>query len=303
MKVNKMIGRSEKSHSGANLPSSMVKKIFEFFIDNDHESMTFEELMVILNVPSKYRRSFLKHLKDLSRKGIIVKLKRKRFAVNKNLSLATGTISFFRNGSATVRKTDTNNHVMIHRRKTGPAFAGDEVLVLINKNGHRSSCRDSVEGEVIRVIKRNCSTIVGILRKRGSFYFVEPQRSDISGNVMIKEPGNAKLGERIVVRLLNSNDVNVFPSGEVIDIIGPSAEPMLDTLSVIRSYDFRTTFPADVIQQAEAVSIKESDLKNRVDLRQKTVFTIDPERAKDFDDAISLEQINHNQWTLGGSYR
>ena len=291
-----MIGMGE--HSNCKVPASIAQNLLEFFSRRDPKPMRIDELMAALNIKKKHKQSFTRHLKDLVSKGVIVKLKRKRFAVNVNSSLFTGTISFFRNGSAIVRNKNTNRQLTIHRRKTGPAFAGDEVLVRVCDRGSHRPHRNSVEAEVIRVVRRNCSTVVGILRKRRSVYFVQPQRSDISGDIIIQDPRNAKLGDRVVVQLL-TDDSSVFPTGDIIEVMGPSAEPTSDTLSVIRSYHLRTTFPADVIKQAEAISIEESNLENRLDLRKETVFTIDPETANDFDDAISFEKISHDKCRLG----
>ena len=215
--------------------------------------------------------------------------------------IATGTIQFSSEGSAVVKDKKANRNVFIHRRKTGAAITGDEVSIRIS-NRHRSRFHNGhpVNGKVLKVLHRNCSTVVGTLRKKHTTFFLEPQRLDTGRNISVVNPEVAKLGDRVVVKLLtDKGSTQNLPSGRIIEVIGSSKEPTLDTLCVIKAYELPTYFPKDVIQQAETITVTNSDLSSRLDLQNKFVFTVDPIDAKDFDDAISLEKNSNGKRVLG----
>lgn len=288
-----------ENHNDDSIPQFSVKKLIEFIYKRGATPITIRELMDKLDVSDDYKRPFTSFLKELVASGILVKVKGKRFARCTKSNWVTGVIRLLPTGAGIVTNRETNRKVFIHQRNTAAAITEDEVIVSLNRRGRRSN-RDSLEeGEVIGVISRNRSTVVGTVFKLYTDYFVEPQNTDIGRDIYIQNPQVAKLGDRVVVELHSIDRNRAYPSGRITEVIGPVDEPTLDTISVIKAFDLPTRFPDDVIKQAESVTITAVDLDGRLDLQDKFIFTIDPVTARDFDDALSLEKVKNGQWLLG----
>src|SRR5262249_24495464 len=110
----------------------------------------------------------------------------------------------------------------------------------------------------------------------------------------------ATVGDKVVVRLDAWESRHVNPEGEIIEVLGAATAPGIDMLSVIRKFHLPGEFPTDVLDQAERIPDKISprQLEGREDLRKEFIVTIDPDDARDFDDAIHVEKIKSG-WRLG----
>jgi ribonuclease R len=104
-----------------------------------------------------------------------------------------------------------------------------------------------------------------------------------------------------VVRLEDWQSRHVNPEGEIIEVLGPASAPGVDVLSIIRKYHLPTEFPSDVLQQAERIpeTVDAQQIAGREDLRNEFIVTVDPDDARDFDDAINVEKLPNGGWQLG----
>jgi ribonuclease R len=111
----------------------------------------------------------------------------------------------------------------------------------------------------------------------------------------------ATVGDKVVVRLDDWQSRHVNPEGEIIEVLGPASAPGVDVLSIIRKYHLPTEFPSDVLEQAERIpeSVDAQQIARREDLRNQFIVTIDPDDARDFDDAINVEKLANGGWQLG----
>src|SRR5437763_5059960 len=111
----------------------------------------------------------------------------------------------------------------------------------------------------------------------------------------------ATVGDKVVVRLDDWQSRHVNPEGEIIEVLGPASAPGVDVLSVIRKYHLPTEFPSEVLEQAERIpeSVDAQQIARREDLRNQFIVTIDPDDARDFDDAIHVEKLPNGGWQLG----
>ena len=162
------------------------------------------------------------------------------------------------------------------------------------------------EGRVIRILERAHDTIVGTLQRSRNFYYVVPDDPRFVHDIYVhperdQQPGtSANVGDKVVVRLEPWESRHVNPEGEIIEVLGPASAPGIDMLSIIRKYHLPAEFPKDVLDQAERISerINARQLEGREDLRKDFIVTIDPDDARDFDDAIQVEKTNSG-WRLG----
>jgi ribonuclease R len=159
---------------------------------------------------------------------------------------------------------------------------------------------------VIRILERAHDAIVGTLQRSRNFYYVVPDDPRFVHDVYVhpdrdqRQQPSANVGDKVVVRLDAWESRHVNPEGEIIEVLGAASAPGVDVLSIIRKFHLRAEFPKDVLNQAERISeqIVARQLEGREDLRKEFVVTVDPDDARDFDDAIQVEKIK-NGWRLG----
>ncbi len=156
-------------------------------------------------------------------------------------------------------------------------------------------------GKIISVNERARTKFVGNLEKYKNTYLFVNDNSKIHTNFNVDDLNGAHEGQKVVLEITNwgNKKMNKLPTGKVVEILGKAGEPEIEILSVIRQYDLPLTFPDEVLEYANNLSeeIAPEVIKKRRDLRSLLTFTIDPVSAKDFDDAISLEQLKDG-WRL-----
>ncbi|MFT5127210.1 MAG: ribonuclease R [Rhodothermales bacterium] len=269
--------------------------IIRFLGSAEYRPMRYSELITALQVPDGQLQAVSDILHDLKHEGVVVNLKHKGLALARKADVMSGRIVFTRGGAAFVNCPASKREVFIPPRDTGTAMPNDQVLVRLRPNRRGGN---TMEGTVVRVEERASSTVVGTLSQGKHVWFVEPLRATIQHKIMVADPGEAELGDRVLVRIAEWDDPQLNPEGEIVEVIGPADDAALDTLSVIRAYELPMEFPIEVIQEAETAVIDEASFEGRLDFRRRFVFTIDPKTAKDYDDAISIEK-SKGGWKLG----
>ena len=177
---------------------------------------------------------------------------------------------------------------------------GDRVMARLN----RKSARDRhQEGEIFRVLERANKTIVGVFETSDHFGFVTPDHIRLSGDIVIPKDliNGAKQGQKVVVEITKWPGKNRNAEGRITEILGYEGEQGVDILSIIRTYNIPYEFPQNVIDEANAMPamVLEEDTRNRRDLRDLKMITIDGEDAKDLDDAVSIEILPNKTFRLG----
>ena len=178
--------------------------------------------------------------------------------------------------------------MFIPASEVGNAFDGDTVTVkLLAKSRGKSR-----EGKVVKVIERAFTTVVGTFEKSRNFGFVVPDNTKITCDIYI--PKNAckdvPKGVKVVVELTSYGDAKFSPEGKIIEILGFENEKGVDILSIAKAYGIEDEFPKEVCKEVKKVPAKviKTSIKNRLDLREMKIVTIDGEDAKDLDDAVSV---------------
>jgi len=177
-----------------------------------------------------------------------------------------------------------------------------KVALFAEKKHHR--ILEQHEGEIIAITQRKQEEIVGRFERSGNFFFVVPDDKKKCGrDIYIPKAATnkAKIGDKVITQIERWENRNLNPEGRVKEILGHSGEVRAEMLSVIREYKLPQQFSAEVLAEAEAIAavIPADEVRNRLDLRNKIIVTIDPEDAKDFDDAVSLEILANGNYELG----
>ncbi len=255
-----------------------------------------------------------KTLRELERSGEIARVRKNCYVLAEEADLVTGKLSIHQAGFGfLVTETPGQPDIFIAAENTGTALDGDRVVVRINRDvipkraKVRLRHRGRPEGRVIRILERARQTVVGTLQRSRNFYYVVPDDPRFIHDVYVqvsprgKLPRAADRGDKVVVRLEEWNSRHVNPEGEIIEVLGPAAAPGVDMLSIVRKYDLPTEFPKNVLEEADQIPerIDNRALERREDLRDKFIVTIDPDDARDFDDAVHVDRIDNRGWQLG----
>lgn len=171
------------------------------------------------------------------------------------------------------------------------------------KNNYLDISKNHQEGKIVKIIKHQKDTIVGTFQNSRNFGFVVPDDKKFGTDIFISKNnfGKAKNNQKVVVKITKFAEKGKKAEGKVIEILGHRDEAGIDMLSLVREYNLPYEFPEPVINEAKKldINITENELKNRLDLRNKEIFTIDGEDAKDLDDAIFVEKNEDGNYVLG----
>jgi ribonuclease R len=192
--------------------------------------------------------------------------------------------------------------VMIRENQALDAATGDEVLVRITRKPSRPGL--GPVGVVTRVLARATRQFVGTYHERDGQGLVRVDGTVFSHSIYVGDPGakGARPEDKVVVEMIRFPSAEDRGEGVIAEVLGPRGQPGVDTLSIIREFGLPDAFPDDALEEAReaAAAFREDDLEGREDFTGQTIVTIDPEDARDFDDAVSLTQDKRSKhWLLG----
>jgi ribonuclease R len=234
-------------------------------------------------------------LASLERAGKIVRVRGDHFIVPETADLFTGKIQIHAGGSAHVlAEEEGGRDLFIGADHLGTALHGDRVVARLIREprDHGRPRRDRrPEGRILRVIERCGAPIVGTLQKTKNFLHVVADDPRFPRNLYVPEAKGGRPGDKVVARLDRWDNSHVNPEGSIVEVLGPAGSPGVDMLAVIHKHRLPSGFPGLVLGEAEgfANEVTEEDRAGRVDLRDRPVITIDPDDARDFDDAIEVQ--------------
>ncbi len=258
---------------------------------SDHP-MLMPELIRTLSIPKEDRDTFKKLLRKMTREGEIVRTKGNRYGLPEKMSLVSGQLKGHPDGYGFVipDKPGTGD-IYIGSRNMEGAMHGDKVVARIEARKEGGN----LEGRIIRVLERTHTRIVGRFESGRGFGFVVPSDKRINQDIYILhgEIKRAKEGDMVVAEITSYPTKNRNPQGKIIRILGRSTDARIETEAVIEEYNLQREFPPDVLEESEHIpeEVMTEMLAGRADLRDLQTVTIDGERARDFDDAVSIEQM------------
>src|ERR1700694_4060198 len=293
------------------------EKVLALLGSKDYRPLDNVEIARQLGLKSNERTSLRKTLRELERAGEIARIRKDRYVLPAEADLVTGTLSLHQKGFGFLTtETPGQPDIFIAAENTGTAMHGDRVVARINRDvpPRRAKVRAGLasrsgrnEGRIIRILERARETVVGPLQHSRNFYYVVPDDPRFVHNVYVQVPPRTKLpkapvrGDKVVVRLEPWESRHVNPEGDIIEVLGPASAPGVDMLSIIRKFDLPTEFPSSVLDEVSGIPtrVETRMLEGREDLRKQFIVTVDPDDARDFDDAINVEKIDNQGWQLG----
>ena len=288
--------------------SIMEDKIVKLLGRADYAPSNVPELIKRLDLRPNQQQELQQALQRLEARGQILRTKGNRYITAREADLVPGVISINRQGKGFLQPDEAGlPEIVIPESATATALNGDRVLVRreIKPQGLRPSPKTEVDstGAVVRVLERKRSQFVGTLQRSRQFLFVIPDDPRIPHSIYVPEPRDVgrrpNIGDKVVVEIQQWESRQTNPEGEIIEVLGAPDEEGVDMLSVLRNYDLPLHFPKPVLHEATTITKSRSltdasaeDMHGRTDCRSHLVITIDPDDAKDFDDAICLQRLS-----------
>ena len=275
--------------------------LLEFMREEAYRPMDIQELFSVFDINPDEYRAFKKTLKTMEKEGLIFRTKKDKFALPERLGLITGKLQAHAKGFGfLIPEVEGEKDVFIPSSFINGAMNGDRILVQITREDKNGKKR---EGEVIQILERGNTKIIGVYEDSKNFGFVIAEDTRISQDIFIskKDRNGAKDGDVVVVEITKWPEKRRSPEGVVKEVLGQKGDKGLDILTIIKKYGLPEEFPPKV--QAFAAGIDEEiplkEYKRRKDLRDVRMVTIDGEDAKDLDDAVSIERLDNGRYRLG----
>jgi ribonuclease R len=259
-----------------------------------------------MGLPSSEYADFRRSLRNLVKEGRVEFGKNHTVRPVQPHGAITGIYRRMSTGVGFVRPHVVDGHaepeIFIRAEDAIDAATGDEVLVRVLRRPNRPDL--SPRGEIVQVLERARRQFVGTYFEREGQALVRVDGTVFSHSIYVGDPGakGPRPGDKVVIEMLRFPSPEDRGEGVVTEILGPRGQPGVDILSVIREFDLPDRFSKEALEEARmaAALFREEDLEGREDLTAETIVTIDPEDAKDFDDAVSLTRDSRTKhWLLG----
>lgn len=304
-KKSKKKGDLTRNSKETKLFSSLLRVTEQFLVGKSYQPLTQDELMQRLSLPPQHSDIFQEVMDQLVESNL-VECKKGRFSwKDSQIEILKGSIRVHSRGFGFVQVDQPSPYtqdVFIPKHLTKNAVDGDIVEIIVNQD---VISEKGPEGKVVSILTRARTHVAGIIRQIdqdgwGIAY------APMLGNQqrVVVEPSDEhplKVGDRIVMKVTDWGAKDTETSCCFSHYLGHISDPSCDIYAAIEEFELRSDFPTKVIEEAKSfgnqVSLK--DIKQREDLRHLTTFTVDPDTAKDFDDAISLSKDEAGHYYLG----
>ena len=191
--------------------------------------------------------------------------------------------------------------ILINARDMNGAIDGDTVKVLVSTKKRKPT--EKTEGEVIEIVRRGRSEIVGTIEIMPNYAFVVASSKKIYGDIFVSKNDlkNAQHGDKVIVKITKYAEEERKMEGIVAEVLGKSGENNTEMHAILAEFGLPISFPVNIEKEADNIptKISTSEIKKRRDFRKVTTFTIDPVDAKDFDDALSFEFLENGNYEIG----
>lgn len=279
-----------------------TQQIEKLLRSRKYKPMTVEEMAEKVGVEADELPVFATNVETMEYNGRLARMKGKRYTTPSKAGLVIGRLDVARGGFGFVVPLDRKQSALdlfVSERDMGSATEGDIVAATVIKKRARAG---QPVGRVSHIVKRHRVNFVGTYEVRGTDAVVRVDGGSAIQEIQITDTGSVKPmpGEKVVVTIESWPSAGHGATGVVVESLGAADDPTTDTISVIREFDLPGEFPPETLAQAERVgdTVNSGDIDGRLDLRKRTVITIDPVHARDFDDAISIKKTAEG-WILG----
>ena len=237
-------------------------------------------------------------LQELTDDDYLDQISRGKYKLKAKTGTVSGIVEMQPQGFAFVNSDETDRPVLISSKNLKHAMEGDKVRIHLFARRKKHD----LEGEVIDIIERAKSKFVGTVQKSRNFSFLIPA-GKVSFDIFIPNDklNGAKNGQKAIAEIVEWPPKARSPFGEIIEVLGDAGDNNAEMHAILAEFELPHKFPKNVDKAAEKIEIEipSEEIKKRRDMREVTTFTIDPHDAKDFDDALSIQQLENGNWEIG----
>jgi ribonuclease R len=243
-----------------------------------------------LGVKPEEIEGLTRRLNAMERDGQIRPDRDGRYRLTHSPSFIEGRVSSHRDGYGFLLPDDGSDDVFLPEKEMQKVLHGDHVRARVVGTDRRGR----PEGSIVEVVERANTHIIGRLLNENGVWVVAPEDKRIGQDVLLSgPPGKAKAGQVVSVELTEQPSRYTQPSGRIAEILGDIDDPGMEIEIAVRKYGVPHEFSNKALAQAAAIpgEVLPADMRERVDLRDVPLVTIDGEDARDFDDAVYCEPV------------
>ncbi len=280
--------------------SNIINLVKGYFINNPTRCLNYKQVskqLQLTSVSEKYE--VLYALEELARQEFLEETQRGKYRLRSETGIITGIIQINPHGIGTVTDENTNREIQIYPRYLNKALPGDKVKVRLFAQKRTGF----LEGVVLEITERSKRLIVGTIEMSHSFAFLitDPRIYPYDIFIPLEYLHGAKQGQKATVSIIEWPERSKNPVGEVVEVLGNAGEHQTEMHAILAEFNLPYHFPQAVEDYASNIpeEIPAEEYRKRRDFRGVVTFTIDPEDAKDFDDALSIKQLERGLWEIG----
>lgn len=292
--------KKKKSHKLSTFNKKQLKKtILEIFYGDPQKTYNYKQLSSLIGIKDMETKKLVNVVLDeLAENENLEQIQRGKFKLKSRGGYICGLVELQPQGFAHIISEEVDRPVLVSQRNLNHAMEGDKVRVYL----YARRKKHQLEGEVSEILERAKTTFVGTIERSRNFAFLVPV-GKVGFDLFIptEKLNGAKDGQKAIGKITEWPQKAKNPFGEIIEVLGNVGENETEMHAILAEYDLPLHFPENVLKAAERIplEIPADEIKNRRDMREVTTFTIDPEDAKDFDDALSLQKLKNGLWEVG----
>ncbi|MFO7369565.1 MAG: ribonuclease R [Bacteroidales bacterium] len=295
-----MAGKKQhKKKPGIN-KKELSNSMLAVFSGHPKKTFNYKQLASFLLITdSAEKRLITELLYEFKEKGTLDETSTGKFRLKATGGTVIGTVDMARGGYGYIVSDSLKEDVFISQNNLNHALNGDTVKVLVY--AHKKT--KGLEGEVVEIIERARETFVGTLEIAGKFAFLVPDTRQMPVDLFIPldKLNGARQGQKAIAKLTEWPRNAKNPFGEVVEVLGNQGDNDTEMHAILAEFGLPFKFNEEVEEAAALISdrITAADIKSRRDFRTIPTFTIDPEDAKDYDDALSIQPLSGGKWEVG----
>ena len=285
------------------MPQRYIDAIIKQLASHDYSPLKPRQLARAMGIDEEEYGTFRDAIKMLRDTGRVILGSKHALTLPEISDKITGTYRANPRGFGFVLPQTPNSHgdLYIPEGENAGAMSGDLVRAQVFQRGVRAG-EAMYHGRVIQIIERGSAKIVGTLQKSGANFILLPDGKSFTAPILLPDVGpGAQVAQKVVVEITIYPQPGELARGVIVENLGAAGAIEAETISVIRAHGLPHVFPEEVFEEARrrTAAFRPDDIGSREDLTGLTIVTIDPPDARDFDDAISLEEGDDGRFTLG----
>ncbi len=289
----------DKNRNGLN-KEALIGQVYNLLLKNPEHGFNYKQISKRLNITDSGARQLINViLRELAEQGQAQEVYPGKFRARAGKGYVIGKVDMTRMGYGFITTDELEDDVFVSANNLKTALHGDTVKVKLY--ARRKGARP--EGEVVEIMERWRTSFVGTVEIMPNFAFLIPDNKNMPFDLFIPTSmlNGAQQGQKAVARVTDWDTKSKNPVAEIINVLGFPGLHETEIHAILAEFELPATFTEEVEEDAEKISgeITGKDITERRDFRSVPTFTIDPEDAKDFDDALSLKKLDNGNWEVG----